>query len=159
MNMELFQKDYKGKKIKDAYRKRIILQGLTGINEKFRLKATIIDPPAFLANSCNYLLDKNNMNFNFVLGLINSKLLNFIFKCKSTSSNVNGYEVDDLPFPKNIDETIEREIEKIVDNILEAKKKDPQANTGELENKIDQIVYKLYDLNSEEICIVENSIK
>jgi adenine-specific DNA-methyltransferase len=38
---------------------------------------------------------------------------------------------------------------------LAAKKKNPQANTGELENKIDQMVYKLYDLTPEEIEIVK----
>jgi adenine-specific DNA-methyltransferase len=157
LNLELFKKKYKGKKINDAYKRRIILQGLTGINERFRLKATIIDPPAFLANSCNYLLDKNNMPFNVVLGLINSKLLNFLFKCISTSSNVNGYEADNLPVPKNIDETIEKDIEMLVDKILIAKKKDPQADTGEIERKIDEMVYALYALTADEIAIVEGN--
>jgi len=154
LNVELFQKGYKGKKLKDAYKRRLILQGLTGVNENFRLKATIIDPPAFLANSCNYLLDKKTMPFNVVLGLINSKLFNFVFKCKSTSSNVNGYEVDELPIIKNIDETIQRDIEKLVDKILSMKKKDSQAETNELETKIDLIVYKLYGLTEEERDIV-----
>jgi hypothetical protein len=89
------------------------------------------------------------------LGLLNSKLLNFVFKCRSTSSNVNGYEVDDLPIPKNIDETIQKDIEKLVDKILTAKKKAPKADTSELESKIDQMVYKLYDLTPEEIEIVK----
>jgi len=95
------------------------------------------------------------MPFNVVLGLINSKLLNFVFKCKSTSSNVNGYEVDELPIPKNIDETIQKDIEKLVDKILSVKKKDAQADTSELEGKIDQMVYNLYDLTPDEIAIVE----
>jgi Alw26I/Eco31I/Esp3I family type II restriction m6 adenine DNA methyltransferase len=154
LNIELFKKKYKGKKIKDAYERRIILQGLTGINERFRLKATIIEPTAFLANSCNYLLDKKNMSFSVVLGLINSKLLNFLFKCKSTSSNVNGYEVDDLPIPKDIDEIIEGDIEKLVDKILNAKK-NQRADTSDLERKIDQLVYNLYGLTDEEIAIVK----
>lgn len=157
LNEELFRERYKGKKLEDAYKRRLVLQGLTGINEKFRLKATIIDPPAFLANSCNYLLDKNNMPFNIILGLINSKLLNFIFKCKSTSSNVNGYEVDALPIPKDVDEIVQQNIEKLVAEILVAKKKDPQANTSKLESKIDELVYKLYALTPEEIAIVENT--
>jgi len=159
LNLELFQQGYKGKKIQDAYKRRIILQGLTGVNEKFRLKATIIEPPAFLANSCNYLLDKKIMPFSVVLGLINSRLLNFVFKCKSTSSNVNGYEVDELPIPKNIDEATQKNIERLVDKILAAKKRDPQADTSELEAKIDQMVYKLYGLTEKEIAIVEGQSK
>jgi len=155
LNVELFQQGYKGKKIQDAYKRRIILQGLTGVNEKFRLKATIIEPPAFLANSCNYLTDRKAMPFSVILGLINSKVLNFVFRCKSTSSNVNGYEVDELPIPKNIDDATQKNIERLVDKILAVKMKDPQADTSELESKIDKLVYKLYDLTSAEIDIVE----
>ena len=155
LNVELFQQGYKGKKIQDAYKRRIILQGLTGVNEKFRLKATIIEPPAYLANSCNYLTDRKAMPFSAILGLINSKVLNFVFKCKSTSSNVNGYEVDELPIPKNIDETIQKKIERLVDKILEVKQNDPKADTSELETKIDQTVYDLYGLTDKEIAIIE----
>jgi len=159
LNVERFQEGYKGKKLGDAHKRRLILQGLTGVNESFRLKAAIIDPPVFLANSCNYLLDNKTMPFSVVLGLINSKLLNFVFKCKSTNSNVNGYEVDELPVPKYIDETKQRYIEKLVDNILAVKKKSPQADTSDLETKIDQMVYKLYDLNEEEKAIVKGHSK
>lgn len=157
LDVELFQNGYKGKKIEHAYKRRIILQGLTGINEKFRLKAMIVEPPVFLANSCNYLLDNNKMPFNVLLGLINSSLLNFIFKCNSTSSNVNGYEVDNLPIPKNIDATIEKDIGNLVDRILAAKKKNPQADTRDLESQIDRMVYELYGLTPDEIEIVANS--
>ena len=157
LNLDLFKEGYKGKKLEDAYKKRIILQGLAGVNEKFRLKATLIDPPAFLANSCNYLVDKKQMPFNFILGLLNSKLLNFVFKCKSTSSNVNGYEVDNLPIPKKIPDPIQMQIKNIVDEILAAKKANPETDIKHLESQIDQMVYKLYNLTPEEIDIVKNS--
>jgi DNA-binding transcriptional regulator GbsR (MarR family) len=70
---------------------------------------------------------------------------------------VNGYEVDNLPVPKNIDEKIQKDIEKLVDKILAAKKKNYKENTSELESKIDEMVYKLYDLTPEEIEIVDPS--
>jgi len=159
LNLEMFQKDYKGKKLQDAQKRRLILQGVTGVNENFRLKATIIDLPAFLANSCNYILENKSIPLHVILGLINSKLLNFVFKCKSTNSNVNGYEVDELPIPKNIDETTQKNIGILVDKILSTKKKDVCSVTNKLENKIDQIVYKLYGLTEEEIAIVEGHIK
>jgi len=162
LNLDLFKEGYKGKKLEDAYKKRMILQGLTGVNEKFRLKATLIDPPAFLANSCNYLVDKKQMPFNFILGLLNSKLLNFVFKCKSTSSNVNGYEVDNLPIPKKIPDPIQMQIKNIVDKTLAITKsedyqtnKSKQAEVEEYEKQIDQMVYKLYGLTPDEIAIIE----
>ena len=90
-----------------------------------------------------------------VLGLFNSKLLNFVFKCKSTSSNVNGYEVDELPIPRKIDETVQTSIEELANKILAAKKLDPEAETREFESEIDELVYGLYKLSDEEIAIVE----
>ena len=45
--------------------------------------------------------------------------------------------------------------EKIVDDIHIAKKND--QDTSNLEDEIDQLVYKLYDLTDEEISIVEKA--
>ncbi len=38
----------------------------------------------------------------------------------------------------------------LVDQILAAKKKDPNADTSALEKQIDEMVYKLYDLTPEQ---------
>jgi adenine-specific DNA-methyltransferase len=43
----------------------------------------------------------------------------------------------------------------LVDQILAAKQKDPQADTSALEKQIDDMVYKLYGLTPEGIEIVE----
>ena len=83
------------------------------------------------------------MQLNVILGFINSWLLNFVFKWRSTSSNVNGYEVEALTIPKNIDEPTEKEIKILVDRILTAKKNNPKADTTELEIQIDDMVYEL----------------
>jgi len=156
LNLNEFFKSYKGKKLHDAFEKRIVLQGLTGINEKIRLKSTIVHPECYLANSCNYLLDNNLVSLEYILSLLNSSLLNFIFKCKSTSSNVNGYEVDDLPII--IDEKTVPKLENIVLKIFSVKKFDPAADTSILEAEIDRLVYELYGLTEEEIRIVEGNL-
>ncbi|NLJ08545.1 MAG: hypothetical protein GX437_12855 [Sphingobacteriales bacterium] len=49
------------------------------------------------------------------------------------------------------------EITSIVDQILTAKKANPQADTTALEKQIDTLVYQLYDLTEAEIAIIENS--
>ena len=46
----------------------------------------------------------------------------------------------------------------LVDNILSIKKSNANSDTTRLENKIDQIIYKLYELTEEEISIVEKSV-
>lgn len=131
---------------------RIIMQGITGVNERIRLKMTI-GKNTYCANSVNYCRFLPNVNPRYALALLNSSLLNYIFKLQSTNSNVNGYEVDNLPLiiADNQVPYIE-----IVNEILEIKKSDIQINTKELENKIDYLVYKLYDLTYDEVLIVDS---
>ena len=81
---------------------RIAMQGITGINECVRLKMTLLGPGVFCANSVNYVrLESPSLtDYLFVLAVLNSDVVNFVFRSFSTNSNVNGYEVDNLPIPK-----------------------------------------------------------
>lgn len=77
---------------------RIGMQGITGVNEKIRLKMTLIPKGTFLANSVNYIIMPEGLMQNKIALLqLNSELHNYIFKLTSTNSNVNGYEVNNLP--------------------------------------------------------------
>ena len=81
---------------------RIGMQGITGVNEKIRLKMALIPKGTFLANSVNYILMPEGMKQNkMALLQLNSELHNYIFKLTSTNSNVNGYEVNNLPIIPN----------------------------------------------------------
>ena len=51
----------------------------------------------------------------------------------------------------------QKEFIAIVDQILTLKKENPQADTSDLENEIDELVYQLYELTPEEIKIVQQS--
>ena len=133
--------------------KRILMQGITGVNEKIRLKMTLTDAGVFCANSVNYILPPvSYSSIEYILGLLNSKLINWFFAELSTNSNVNGYEVDNLPIRKSANQN---RIEKIVIEILAAKQVNPNADTSTLEDEIDRIVYELYELTGNEIRIVE----
>ena len=79
---------------------RIVLQGITGVNENWRLKATLAQG-VYCANSVNYICAEDGI-IRLLLGILNSRLLNFYFSKFSTNSNVNGYEVDELPIPATI---------------------------------------------------------
>lgn len=126
--------------------KRIVMQGITGVNEKYRLKMTIVDEGIFCANSVNYLLcgDKTY----YFLGLMNSHLLNWFFAKLSTNSNVNGYEVDNIPI-KIADVAPYEEIENAVHLLLQ------EPNNQEEIKKLDDAVYRVYGLTEEEKKIVE----
>lgn len=48
-------------------------------------------------------------------------------------------------------------MERLVDRILAAKQRDAEADTSALERQIDEWVYALHGLTTEEIKLVENS--
>jgi len=57
----------------------------------------------------------------------------------------------------NISNTVTNNIENLVDQILAAKKENPQADTSIWEREIDDMVYKLYGFTEDEIKIVEGA--
>ena len=80
---------------------RIAMQGITGVNEKIRLKAAYVDNNFFCAHSCNYFIDSNSsISLWVLLNYLNSKIYNWIFKKTSTNSNVNSYEIENLTIPE-----------------------------------------------------------
>ena len=136
---------------------RIAMQGMTGANDKIRLIMTIVPKGCYLANSCNYILPSNMMDLYCLLGFLNSKTINWFFRCFSTNSNVNGYEVDNFPIP-NLDEGIQKELSILVKKVIDEKHNKLTCDTSSIESNIDQLVYQAYELNDEEINIIEHSI-
>ena len=128
---------------------RIVMQGITGVNEKYRLKMTLSEAGTFCANSVNYLLI--NEDIEYFLGLCNSSLINWFFKKLSTNSNVNGYEVDNLPIIVAQDDKKEQ-LKNIVKSLL-------NGSTEHSEDELNAVVYEIYGLTKEEIAVVEATIK
>ncbi len=155
LDAEAYLQDNKWKKSLHHKLRRIVMQGITGVDEKNRLKMTIIQPWIFCWNSVNYvLLDKDVFELEYILSLMNSKILNWFFKIFSTNSNVNGYEVDNLPVPQ-ISSEKQKPFITLVDQIFDVKKLDPKIDTSDLEKQLDKLVYELYGLTEEEIKVVE----
>jgi len=127
--------------------------------------------PPYSINACLtdeiFLNDLNSINViniqidpSFVLGALNSKLVTFWFVHrfgKLQRGLFPQFKVNELqlfPIPNVLKDT-RTTIATIADQILEAKKTDPDADTSVLEEQIDQMVYELYGLTPEEIAIVE----
>ncbi|RPI19830.1 MAG: hypothetical protein EHM58_00110 [Ignavibacteriae bacterium] len=136
---------------------RIVLQGITGVNENIRIKGMIIKD-AYCANSLNYLTLYNTEKLKYILGIINSKLINFVFKKFSTNSNVNGYEVDNLPIVMS-DKSDMLRISQLVECVIEKKAKSSNRNAEKLEEQIDFLIYKLFKLNYDDIIVVDPEIQ
>ena len=132
---------------------RLVMQRITGVDSKIRIIATILPPNFLCANSTNFIID-SKISLYFILGILNSKAINYFFKQTSTNTNVTSKELSKFPIPKaSIEE--QRNIISIVNKILTTKKQNTEADTTELESQIDNLVYKLYDLTPEEIKIIE----
>ena len=97
----------------------------------------------------------------WLLGLLNSKAV-FWFYTKTSTQIRGGFVrfiaqyVSQIPIP-SIKPEQKVLIGKIVNQILDTKRTDPNADVSALENEIDQIVYLLYDLTPEDIDIVEGA--
>ena len=115
----------------------------------------------YLLNSAYFLLPPSGIESKFLLGILNSSVIRFYLGLiaetsgMGTSRWINNY-VKEFPIPEAACEQ-QAPIIELVDQILHAKRTDPDADVSELENEIDQIVYLLYDLTPEEIAIVENA--
>ena len=93
----------------------------------------------------------------FLLGVMNSTVAHNFLRA-NRRSNIHLYPDDwkKLPIPDVPPEQQEPTIE-LVDQILDAKRIEPNANVSQLENEIDQVVYSLYNLTPEELAIVEEN--
>jgi Alw26I/Eco31I/Esp3I family type II restriction m6 adenine DNA methyltransferase len=152
---------------------RIATQRITGVDERLRLVASIIQPKAYFADSTNSIHGKKGSKYNlkYLLALFNSRLFQWRFKLTSTNNNVGTNELNALPirtinFKDKIDNNLYNELIKqselliqlnsdLVMEKLPAKISQISNRIGHGEETINQLVYKLYELTPEEIKIVE----
>ena len=94
-----------------------------------------------------------------MIGLLNSRLLNWLFKKTSTNNNINIYELQSLPIPKpnSKNQKLVDEIVNSVNQILALKTENSSADISKLEKDIDNLIYKLYNLTPKEIKIIQGA--
>lgn len=158
---------------------RIATQRITGIDERLRIVATLIKPPAYFADSTNSLHLDTDMekpyNLKYFLGHLNSKLFQWRFKLTSTNNNVATNELNALPI-KQLDFNTQQDINKHdkivewVNNLLELNSKLEKAKLEQdrkqlkrriryINDNIDTLIFNMYNLTDEEIAMVEDSLK
>jgi hypothetical protein len=103
------------------------------------------------------LPENSGISYHYLLGLLNSTLMDFIYRDLVNEDDRIFPEVKPIQLFKLPIEVggYVGVLEDLVRQILALKKQTPSADTTTLENKIDQLVYALYDLTPEEIAIVE----
>lgn len=124
----------------------------------------ISDKPKFAFDDNNYYPEATTFlmtgeKLKFLLAILNSKVSEWYFNQISTTTGMGTnrwkkYKIELLPV-RVPDEEEEKDIEDLVDKIINLKKSNPIGDTGALESEIDRLVYQLYGLTEEEIRIVE----
>nr|WRE04777.1 Eco57I restriction-modification methylase domain-containing protein [Helicobacter pylori] len=139
---------------------KIVIAGMTKIIEAYYTKT-----PLALGVGIYAIYDFCGINPLLILGVLNSSFMSWYarenFKDKHMSGGylgLNKGNLEKLPMfelTKSNKPTADKIIA-LVDKILQAKEKDPKANTQRLEKEIDALVYQLYNLTDEEIKIIED---
>ncbi|ECC1853988.1 class I SAM-dependent DNA methyltransferase [Campylobacter jejuni] len=108
-----------------------------------------------------YVIKTQRINVKYLTAILNSKLIAFWLKHKGKMQG-NNYQIDKEPLlnipivdTNSKNQKIADELINLVDEILKAKEQDKNANTSPLEEKINNIVYKIYNLTEEEIKTIE----
>lgn len=155
--------------------RRIATQRITGVDERLRIVATLMDPPAYFADSTNSIAleDSGPHSLEYLLGLLNSQLFQWRFKLTSTNNNVATNELDSMPI-RTIDFSAPEDVARhdrmvsLVEQMIGLRERLSEAKTppdrsriqGRIEGadrRIDELVYELYGLTEEEIRLVEGA--
>ncbi|MCQ2896931.1 class I SAM-dependent DNA methyltransferase [Helicobacter pylori] len=147
----------------EDFEKEKIVYGEIVQEPRFYLDNGECELGGFYAEATSFILTGEHLRY--LLGMLHSKLITFAFKTFYAGGGLgeSGYRykkafIERLPIPQITpkNQELADKIIALVDKILQAKAKDPKANTQELEKEIDALVYQLYNLTDEEIKTIED---
>ncbi len=113
------------------------------------------DTEKCVALNTAYIMTGNIDELKYILGILNSKLgrllvKNYVVQLQQRQFRMLNQDVVNFPIPKNKDM---KPISILVDQIITNKKQ--AKNINELEKKIDNLVYQLFDFEMDEIIFIE----
>ena len=117
------------------------------------------DKGMYLTNSAYFLTSKSeDVSLKYLLAILNSKVSDFYFSQKTARiaggrMRYTKQYVEQVPIPK-IEMNQQMPFITLVDQILTTRQSNPHADTTALENRIDELVFKLYGLTYEEVKVI-----
>ena len=136
---------------------KILVQRIRNPQLKTRLVCAL-DKQGFLNGTglSNILVrDKEGkIKLEYILAIINSKLINYWFHYYFTDVNIKPEQLRKIPIVI-ADKKMLARFEKIVSLLTDIKSSDLSLPTLQLEQEIDILIYKLYDLLYEEVLIID----
>jgi len=126
--------------------------------------ATIVKSGFIARNNIHVIIPRVSTNLSFVLGVLNSKIMDFIYKIINPEKDevlaeVKKKHVEDLLLPRvAFDEPQKQKpVIEIVDRILMIKQKNAEEDVIVLKKELDKLIYQLYGLTEDEVQIIEES--
>ena len=135
-------------------KEKILIQRTRNEALKQRIIATIDEEGVYGMEGIYFIIPKDEgVSLYFLLGILNSKLMNYLFATKFLNLAIKAEYLKQVMIPSASDKNIIT----LVKEILQTKRMNSGTDTSSLEHEIDQLVYKIYGLTAEEIAIVEGS--
>lgn len=121
---------------------RIICQQIANMNKDRRVTFALAPKNYVLGNSCNFITVGENpygIDIYTLLGLFNTKIINWLFKLTSSNNHVNNYEIDCFPIPVEAPEL------KKISTLAKAFLKEPN---DAILDEIEELAYKAYGISA-----------
>ena len=134
-------------------KEKIVLQNTRNEALKTRMVATLDDCSVYGTQGINFIIPKHSEDsLRYLLGILNSKLINYLFATKFLNLAIKAEYVKQIKIP-TASEELQTQIENLVNQVLVRKQKG--LDTSTLESEIDLLVYHLYGLTYDEVLIVD----
>ena len=118
---------------------------------------TYVDVPAYVTAEY-YSIKSDRIDLLYLVGILNSNVIKYWLKLKGKMQG-NHYQIDAEPL-KNIPICYNMEYrEKLKELVIKRNNNNDKDENDFLEKMINQIVYKIYDLDENNIKIIENEIE
>lgn len=138
---------------------RLVCQQISNLSLKKRLKFTKIPKGIVLGNSCNFittnedsLFSESDITIDYLLGILNSLLIDWRFKLTSSNNHIGNYELDELPLVTPTPEQ-KNVVEKLVSKII------TNPDNEEYKAQLNSVIFDIYGLDKEEALYILNSYK
>lgn len=134
-------------------KEKILLQRTRNESLPIRIVATLDDTNVYGMEGIYFIIPKQSEDsLRYLLGILNSKLINYLFATKFLNLAIKAEYVKQIKFP-NVSKKQKGKIEELVNAILQGKLSD--ADTAKEEIAIDLLVFQLYGLTYDEVLIVD----
>jgi len=125
------------------YEERLICQQIANMSKDRRLTFAVAPKKHVLGNSCNFIAIQDNshgIDLFFLLGLLNSSIMNWYFKLQSSNNHINNYEIDTFPIPVGFER--KAELSALVQEYI------ADMSRSLLLDKIDELVSEAFELTN-----------